>query len=151
MKCPYCGHADTQVKDSRVGDDGTSIRRRRCCRKCQTRFNTIEYVQSRDFIVVKKSGDRVPFERAKLTKSILLALRKRDIPQEKIDQLVSSIVRKLEMRGDHEVQSAEIGKLVMDSLFAMDKVAYVRYASVYKNFTKPDDFKAFITKLLGRK
>ncbi len=151
MKCPYCGHADTQVKDSRVGDDGASIRRRRCCRKCQARFNTIEYVQSRDFIVVKKSGDRVPFERAKLTKSILLALRKRDIPQEKIDQLVSSIVLKLEVRGDHEVMSSDIGKLVMDALFAMDKVAYVRYASVYKNFTKPDDFKAFITKLLGRK
>lgn len=151
MKCPYCGSMETQVKDSRVGDDGLSIRRRRCCAKCQSRFSTVEHVQSRDFIVVKKNGVRVPFEREKVTKSILLALRKRDIPKEKIDQLVSSIVRKLEMRGDHEVPSSDIGKLVMDSLFVMDKVAYVRYASVYKNFTKPDDFKSFIAKLIGHK
>lgn len=151
MKCPFCGCSDTQVKDSRPSEDGASIRRRRCCSECEGRFTTFEYIQSRDLIVIKKNDIRVPFEREKLHRSIQLALRKREIDSEKIDQTVNAIVRQLEERGENEIPSSEIGELVMDSLLKIDKVAYIRYVSVYKNFTTMDDFKEFAIKLTEEK
>ena len=151
MRCPFCSCPDTQVKDSRVSDDGSSIRRRRSCPKCGSRFTTIEHIQMRDLIVVKKNDVRVPFEREKLYKSILLAIRKRQIDNDKVDQLVNRIVRQLESSGDSEIKSSVIGELVMDELLALDKVAYVRYASVYKNFTNPQDFEEFAAKLTRKK
>jgi len=151
MRCPFCSCPDTQVKDSRVSDDGSSIRRRRSCPKCGSRFTTIEHIQMRDLIVVKKNDVRVPFEREKLYKSILLALRKRQIENDKVDQLVNRIVRQLEGSGEAEIKSSTIGELVMDELLALDKVAYVRYASVYKNFTNPEDFEEFAAKLTKKK
>jgi len=151
MRCPFCSCPDTQVKDSRVSDDGSSIRRRRSCPKCGSRFTTIEHIQMRDLIVVKKNDVRVPFEREKLYKSILLAIRKRQIDNDKVDQLVNRIVRQLESSGDSEIKSSVIGELVMDELLALDKVAYVRYASVYKNFTNPEDFEEFAAKLTRKK
>ena len=151
MRCPFCSCPDTQVKDSRVSEDGLSIRRRRSCPKCGSRFTTIEHIQMRDLIVVKKNDVRVPFEREKLYKSILLALRKRQIDQDKVDQLVNRIIRQLETSGDSEIKSSVIGELVMNELLALDKVAYVRYASVYKNFTNPEDFEEFAAKLTRKK
>ena len=151
MKCPFCGCADTQVKDSRPSEDDSVIRRRRECTKCHARFTTAETVQLRELIVVKRNGTRVPFERDKLAHSILLALRKRDIQIEKIDQLVGSIVRRLEQQGETEIRSAEIGSFVMEALLELDKVAYIRYASVYKNFEQPKDFEDFVTKLIGKR
>ena len=151
MRCPFCSCPDTQVKDSRVSDDGSSIRRRRSCPKCGSRFTTIEHIQMRDLIVVKKNDVRVPFEREKLYRSILLAIRKRQIDNDKVDQLVNRIVRQLESSGDSEIKSSVIGELVMDELLALDKVAYVRYASVYKNFTNPEDFEEFAAKLTRKK
>ena len=151
MRCPFCSCSDTQVKDSRVSDDGSSIRRRRSCPKCGSRFTTIEHIQMRDLIVVKKNDVRVPFEREKLYKSILLAIRKRQIDNDKVDQLVNRIVRQLESSGESEIKSSVIGELVMDELLALDKVAYVRYASVYKNFTNPEDFEEFAAKLTRKK
>lgn len=147
MHCPFCGHPATQVKDTRVSDDGTSIRRRRSCLKCGARFTTFEHVQLRDLIVIKKNNVRVPFEREKLYQSILLAVGKRDIAHSKIEQLTNSIVHELESRSEPEIRSSDIGELVMESLLALDKVAYVRYASVYKNFTKTEDFEEFVAKL----
>lgn len=151
MRCPFCSCPDTQVKDSRVSEDGSSIRRRRSCPKCGSRFTTIEHIQMRDLIVIKKNDVRVPFEREKLYKSILLALRKRQIDSDKVDQLVNRIVRQLESSGDVEIKSSVIGELVMDELLDLDKVAYVRYASVYKNFTNPEDFEEFASKLTRNK
>ena len=151
MKCPFCGCADTQVKDSRPSEDDTMIRRRRECTKCHARFTTAETVQLRDLIVVKRNGTRVPFERDKLARSILLALRKRDIQLDKVDQLVNSIVRRLEQLGENEIKSTEIGAFVMEALLQLDKVAYIRYASVYKNFEEPKDFEDFVNKLTGKK
>ena len=151
MRCPFCRSPDTQVKDSRVSEDGCTIRRRRSCPKCGSRFTTLEHVQMRDLIVVKKNDVRVPFEREKLCKSILLAISKRDIDMELVDQLVNRIVRRLESGNDPEVKSSMIGELVMEELFALDKVAYVRYASVYKNFTNPQDFEDFISSLMRKK
>ena len=151
MRCPFCKCPDTQVKDSRVSEDGSSIRRRRSCPKCGSRFTTIEHIQMRDLIVIKKNDVRVPFEREKLYKSILLALRKRQIDSDKVDQLVNRIVRQLESSGDSEIKSSVIGELVMEELLALDKVAYVRYASVYKNFTNPQDFEEFAAKLTRKK
>ena len=147
MKCPFCRFDDTHVKDSRVSEDGYSIRRRRSCPKCGSRFTTMEHIQMRDLIVVKKNDVRVPFERDKLYKSILLALSKRDVGAEKIDLLVNKIVRQLESLGNSEIKSSFIGEMVMDELLALDKIAYVRYASVYKNFTKTQDFEEFAAKL----
>lgn len=151
MKCPFCSYTDTKVKDSRVSEDGYSIRRRRSCPKCGARFTTLEHVQMRDLVVVKKNGVRVPFEREKLYKSVLLAVGKRDVGVDQIDMLVNRIVRQLDGAGDPEIKSSDIGELVMDELLSLDKVAYVRYASVYKNFTKTQDFEEFAAKLTRKK
>jgi transcriptional repressor NrdR len=139
MRCPFCAHEDSQVKDSRPSEDGAAIRRRRQCEGCGARFTTFERVQLRDLIVVKKDGKREPFDRAKLERSIAIACRKRDIAPERIDRLISSIQRQLETRGD-EVQAVHIGEAVMDGLNAIDHVAYIRFASVYKDFSEPGDF-----------
>ena len=151
MKCPFCSHADTQVKDSRVSEDGYTIRRRRSCPKCGSRFTTLEHIQMRDLVVVKKNDVRVPFDREKLYKSLLLALSKRQIDHDKIDQLVNRIVRQLEGLNAPEIKSSTIGELVMTELLSLDKVAYVRYASVYKNFTNPQDFEEFVANLTPKK
>jgi transcriptional repressor NrdR len=139
MRCPFCAHEDSQVKDSRPSEDGAAIRRRRQCEGCGARFTTFERVQLRDLIVVKKEGEREPFDREKLARSIAVACRKRDIPPDRIDRLVSSIQRQLETRGD-EVTTTRIGEAVMDGLKALDHVAYIRFASVYKDFSEPGDF-----------
>ena len=139
MRCPFCSHEDSQVKDSRPSEDGAAIRRRRQCEGCGARFTTFERVQLRDLIVVKKEGKREPFERSKLERSIAIACRKRDIEPARIDQLISGIQRQLETTGD-EVTAAQIGEAVMHGLKALDHVAYIRFASVYKDFTEPGDF-----------
>lgn len=146
MRCPYCGSPDTQVKDSRPAEDQAAIRRRRVCPDCGGRFTTFERVQLRDLTVVKRSGRRVPFERDKLARSIEVALRKRAVGPERIERLASGIVRRLESAGESEVTSEEIGALVMEGLRALDDVAYVRFASVYKDFRDARDFE----ELLGR-
>ena len=148
MRCPFCGKTASQVKDSRPSEDGTSIRRRRSCPACGGRFTTFEYIQSQDLVVVKKNDVRVPFEREKLCRSIHLALRKRDIDEQRMDRLVAEIIQALEEKGEVEIRSSEIGELVMNALLKIDKVAYVRYASVYKNFTTMEDFKDFAAKLM---
>ncbi len=140
MRCPFCQNEDTQVKDSRPTEDGACIRRRRLCEKCGSRFTTFERVQLRDLVVVKKSGRKVPFEREKLTRSIWVALRKRPIEPEQIEQLVSGIVRRLESQGESEIPSDQIGELAMEALANTDPVAYVRYASVYRDFGEAADF-----------
>src|SRR4051794_5617648 len=139
MRCPFCAHENSQVKDSRPSEDGAAIRRRRQCEACGARFTTFERVQLRDLVVVKKDGEREPFARDKLARSIAIACRKRDISPERIDRLISSIQRQLETRGD-EVKTGEIGEAVMDGLKAIDHVAYIRFASVYKDFSEPGDF-----------
>jgi transcriptional repressor NrdR len=139
VRCPFCTHEASQVKDSRPSEDGASIRRRRQCEACGARFTTFERVQLRDLIVVKKAGEREPFERAKLERSVALACRKRDIPADRIERLITSIQRQLETRGD-EVTTTQIGEAVMDGLKALDHVAYIRFASVYKDFSEPGDF-----------
>ena len=139
MRCPFCAHEDSQVKDSRPSEDGAAIRRRRQCEGCGARFTTFERVQLRDLTVVKKDGKREPFDRAKLERAIGHACRKRDLPSEKIDRLVSGIQRRLETQGD-EVNSVQIGEAVMVGLKALDHVAYIRFASIYKDFTDPGDF-----------
>ena len=139
MRCPFCAHEASQVKDSRPSEDGAAIRRRRQCEACGARFTTFERVQLRDLTVAKKDGEREPFDREKLARSIAIACRKRDIPAERLDRLVSSIQRQLETRGD-EVKASEIGEAVMDGLRALDHVAYIRFASVYKDFSEPGDF-----------
>jgi transcriptional repressor NrdR len=139
MRCPFCAHEDSQVKDSRPSEDGTAIRRRRQCEACGQRFTTFERVQLRDLTVVKKDGKREPFDREKLARAIGHATRKRDIPADKIDQLVTGIQRRLETQGD-EVSSARIGEAVMAGLKALDHVAYIRFASIYRDFSEPGDF-----------
>ncbi len=139
MRCPFCAHEASQVKDSRPSEDGAAIRRRRQCEACGARFTTFERVQLRDLVVVKKDGEREPFDREKLARSIAIACRKRDIPADRLDRLISSIQRQLETRGD-EVKASEIGEAVMDGLKALDHVAYIRFASVYKDFSEPGDF-----------
>lgn len=151
MKCPFCGCPDTQVKDSRPNEDATMIRRRRECPKCHARFTTSETVQLRELIVIKKDGSRKAFDRDKLLRSIVLAVRKRDVTLEQVEQLVNHIVRLLEQSGEAEIQSAEIGRYAMQSLLNLDKVAYIRYASVYKNFTTTRDFEDFVKNLTGRR
>ncbi|TDQ66140.1 transcriptional repressor NrdR [Maritalea mobilis] len=147
MRCPYCGNQDTQVKDSRPTEDYNSIRRRRVCSGCGGRFTTFERVQLRDIVVAKKSGRKVPFDREKLARSISTALRKREVEPERVERLISGVVRRLESLGDGEVPSETIGLLVMDGLKELDDVAFVRFASVYKNFSAADDFKAFLSTL----
>ncbi|MBA2466459.1 MAG: transcriptional repressor NrdR [Sphingomonas sp.] len=139
MRCPFCAHEDSQVKDSRPSEDGAAIRRRRQCEACGARFTTFERVQLRELTVVKKTGEREPFDRAKLERSIAIACRKRDIAPDRIERMISSIQRQLETRGD-EVRAVQIGEAVMDGLNAIDHVAYIRFASVYKEFTEPGDF-----------
>jgi transcriptional repressor NrdR len=147
MKCPYCGGLETQVKDSRPTDDATSIRRRRACPDCGGRFTTFERVQLRELTVVKRSGRRVAFDRDKLQRSIEIALRKRPVPEERIERLVNGLVRQVESLGENEVASEQIGQLVMDGLKALDDVAYVRFASVYRNFREAKDFEAVLGEL----
>ena len=139
MRCPFCAHEDSQVKDSRPSEDGASIRRRRQCEACGARFTTFERVQLRDLTIVKKNGEKEPFDRAKLERSIATACRKRDVTPEQLERLVSSIQRQLETQGD-EVTTTQIGEAVMDGLKALDHVAYIRFASVYKDFSEPGDF-----------
>nr|WP_295885453.1 transcriptional regulator NrdR [uncultured Devosia sp.] len=147
MRCPYCGNDDTQVKDSRPTEDSGAIRRRRVCNGCGGRFTTFERVQLRDLTVVKKSGRKVPFDREKLAKSVYTALRKRSVETERTERMISGIVRQLESLGDVEVTSDQIGEYVMDGLKGLDDVAFVRFASVYKNFSAADDFRDFLAEL----
>src|SRR3990170_5442271 len=139
MRCPFCAHDSSQVKDSRPSEDNAAIRRRRQCEACGARFTTFERVQLRDLVVVKKTGERETFDRDKLSRSITIACRKRDVAPERIDRMISSIQRQLETRGD-EVTTTQIGEAVMDGLKAIDHVAYIRFASVYKDFSEPGDF-----------
>ena len=143
MRCPFCSHENSQVKDSRPTEDGASIRRRRQCEECSARFTTFERVQLRDLRVVKAGNRRQPFDRTKLERSIAIACRKRPVPQERIDRLVSSLQRQIETSGDSEIASTRIGELVMDGLKALDPVAYIRFASVYKDFREARDFEEF--------
>ncbi|MBX7526698.1 transcriptional regulator NrdR [Qipengyuania vesicularis] len=143
MRCPFCAHDDSQVKDSRPTEDATSIRRRRQCSKCGARFTTFERVQLREVTVVKSNDRREGFERGKLEQSISLACRKRDVKQEQIDQLVSGIQRQVETAGEAEIPSKKIGELVMDGLRQLDSVAYIRFASVYRDFSEARDFEEF--------
>ncbi len=149
MRCPFCGHDDTQVKDSRPTEDGSAIRRRRACAGCGQRFSTVERVQLREIMVVKSDGTRQLFDRDKLARSVRIALRKRPVDEERIEQIVNGIVRKLEASGEADVTSAMIGSIVMDTLKQIDAVAYVRFASVYRNFTEAKDFEEFLGGLDG--
>ena len=144
MRCPFCGFADTQVKDSRPTEDGSAIRRRRVCTECNGRFTTFERVQMRELTVVKRNNRRVPFDRDKLMRSIQIALRKRPVDPERVERLVSGIVRQLEAAGESEIPAENIGRIVMEALKALDDVAYVRFASVYRNFREPKDFEQLI-------
>lgn len=143
MRCPFCAHDNSQVKDSRPSEDGAAIRRRRQCESCAARFTTFERIQLREVTVVKSANRRENFDRSKLEKSISLACRKRAIGQERMDQLVSGIQRQLETSGENEVPSQRIGEMVMDGLRQIDSVAYIRFASVYKDFTEAKDFEEF--------
>jgi transcriptional repressor NrdR len=147
MRCPFCGHDDTQVKDSRPTEDNTAIRRRRYCPSCGARFTTFERIQLRELTVIKKGGERVPFDRDKLARSISIATRKRPVEPERVERLINSIVRRLESAGENEVTSEMIGELVMEGLAALDPVAYVRFASVYRNFREAKDFEDFVGKI----
>ncbi|MDD7313001.1 MAG: transcriptional regulator NrdR [bacterium] len=147
MKCPFCGCNDTQVKDSRNADDDTAVRRRRECPECGQRFTTFEHVQLRDLTVVKKNGERVMFDRDKLARSIFLAVRKRPVSPERVEKIVNSIQRRLESTGENEILSTRIGELVMEALAALDHVAYIRFASVYRDFREPKDFEEFLETL----
>ncbi|MBP7066191.1 transcriptional regulator NrdR [Ferrovibrio sp.] len=149
MRCPFCGNDDTQVKDSRPTEDNSAIRRRRFCPNCAARFTTFERIQLRELTVVKKNGLKVPFDRDKLARSIQIATRKRPVDPERIERLINGIVRRLESSGESEINSDQIGALVMDGLAALDKVAYVRFASVYRNFREAKDFEDFIGSLSG--
>lgn len=144
MRCPFCQNEDTQVKDSRPTEDGAAIRRRRQCDKCGSRFTTFERVQLRELVVLKRSGRRTPFDREKLARSIQIALRKRPIDPDQIEQMISGIVRRLESQGENEVRSDQIGEMVMEALAGVDPVGYVRYASVYRDFREVGDFADFI-------
>jgi len=144
MRCPFCSSEDTQVKDSRPAEEGAAIRRRRQCLSCGQRYTTFERVQLRDLTVVKRSGRRVRFDREKLLRSVLVAMQKRPMERDQIEQLVSSIVRRLEGEGEMDISSERIGQKVMEALSNLDPVAYVRYASVYKDFTESSDFARFI-------
>ena len=147
MRCPFCGHPESQVKDSRPSEDGAAIRRRRLCPECGGRFTTFERVQLRELLVVKKSGRKVPFDRDKLARSVGTALRKRDVEPERVERMISGVVRQLESLGEAEISSDQIGEFVMEGLKGLDDVAFVRFASVYKNFSAADDFRSFLTEL----
>ena len=147
MRCPFCGKDDTQVKDSRASEDGATIRRRRLCTSCGSRFTTFERIQLRDLIVAKSNGQKETFDRDKMYRSLSLALRKRNIETEKIEKIVNAIVRKLENTGEGEIKTALIGQYIMEALANLDQVAYVRFASVYKNFREVKDFEDFLGNL----
>ena len=149
MRCPYCGSTNTQVKDSRPTEDHAAIRRRRVCSDCSGRYTTFERVQLRELAVVKRSGRRVPFDRDKLMRSVQVALRKRSVEPERIERMVSGIVRRLENMGEGDINSQTVGKLVMEGLKGLDDVAYVRFASVYKNFREARDFEILLGELTG--
>ncbi len=149
MRCPFCGNDDTQVKDSRPAEDNSAIRRRRFCPACGSRFTTFERVQLRELTVLKKNDQRVPFDRDKLARSIITATRKRPVEPERVDRMINGIVRRLESLGESEINSTTIGELVMEALASLDQVAYVRFASVYKNFREARDFEAFIGEMGG--
>jgi transcriptional repressor NrdR len=144
MRCPFCGEADTQVKDSRPTDDNSAIRRRRFCAACGQRFTTIERVQLRELTVVKADQRRVAFDRDKLMRSVRIALRKRPVDEDRIERIVNGIVRKMEASGETEIKSHDVGELVMETLKEVDTVAYVRFASVYRDFREAKDFEAFL-------
>ncbi|MEK9679086.1 MAG: transcriptional regulator NrdR [Rhodospirillaceae bacterium] len=144
MRCPFCGHPDTQVKDSRPTEDNAAIRRRRSCSECGARWTTFERVQLRELTISKKEGKKEPFEREKLTRSLKIALQKRPVDEEQIERICNSIQRRLESLGESEVPSKVIGEMVMDVLADLDTVAYVRFASVYRNFREAKDFEAFV-------
>ena len=144
MRCPFCGHAESQVKDSRPSEDSAAIRRRRMCPECEGRFTTFERVQLRELTILKRSGRRTPFERDKLARSIAIATRKRPVEPERIERMISAIVRQLESMGETELSSSVIGELVMKQLKALDDVAYVRYASVYRDFREAGEFATFL-------
>jgi len=147
MRCPYCGALDTQVKDSRPTEDASSIRRRRICSDCGGRFTTFERVQLRDLVVVKKNGRRAPFDRDKLYRSVEVALRKRAVSAERVERMINGIVRQLESQGDADIPTQLIGELVMEGLKGLDDVAYVRFASVYRNFREARDFNTIVGEL----
>ncbi|MEM7568652.1 MAG: transcriptional regulator NrdR [Pseudomonadota bacterium] len=144
MRCPFCGNEDTQVKDSRPTEDASAIRRRRSCTACGARFTTFERVQLRELTVVKRSGRKVPFEREKLERSINISLRKRPVEPERVERMINGLVRRLESMGESEISADVIGQLAMEGLESLDKVAYVRFASVYKNFREAKDFEDFV-------
>ena len=144
MRCPYCNYIDTQVKDSRPTEDNSVIRRRRSCPQCGARFTTFERVQLRDLMVKKRDGKKVEFDRDKLARSIIIAFRKRPVDSERIEQMITGIVRRLESSGDSEILSSDIGEMVMETLSDIDQVAYVRFASVYRNFREARDFEKFV-------
>lgn len=150
MRCPYCGSEDTQVKDSRPAEDGAAIRRRRICPDCGGRFTTFERVQLRELMVVKKTGRKAPFDRDKLSKSFEIALRKRPVDRDRIDRAVSGIVRRLESSGETEISSEEIGLQVLEALKALDDVGFVRYASVYRDFSHVDDFEKILAEVAAK-
>ena len=149
MRCPFCSNADTQVKDSRASEDNSAIRRRRACPDCGGRFTTFERVQLRELSVLKRSGRRTPFDRDKLARSVQVALRKRPVEQERIERMISGVVRQLESLGESEIKSEQIGELVMEGLKTLDDVAYVRFASVYRNFREAKDFENLLGELSG--
>jgi len=144
MRCPFCGHAESQVKDSRPSEDGAAIRRRRACPECGGRFTTFERVQLRELTILKRSGRRSPFDREKLVRSISLAMQKRPVDAERIERMINGIVRQLESMGETELPSSTVGEMVMKALKALDDVAYVRYASVYRDFKETSDFAKFL-------
>jgi transcriptional repressor NrdR len=147
MRCPFCAHEDSQVKDSRPSEDGAAIRRRRQCEACGARFTTFERVQLRDLSVVKKDGKREPFDRDKLARSIYVALRKRPVEPERVERIINSLVRQMESSGETEIPSDMIGELVMEALSTLDQVAYIRFASVYRNFREAKDFGEFVGRI----
>ena len=149
MRCPFCLHNDTQVKDSRPTEDNAAIRRRRFCVDCGSRFTTFERVQLRDLMILKKNGQRVPFERDKLIRSVQLACRKRPVDETRVERVVKGIQRRLESSGESEIRSETVGELVMEALSNLDPVAYVRFASVYKNFREARDFEDFVGQIGG--
>lgn len=144
MRCPFCGHDESQVKDSRPSEDGAAIRRRRMCPSCEGRFTTFERVQLRELTILKRSGRRTPFDRDKLARSVAIAIRKRPIEPDRVERMISAIVRQLESMGETELPSSTIGELMMKHLKQLDDVAYVRYASVYRDFRETEDFARFL-------
>ncbi|MBT3764636.1 MAG: transcriptional repressor NrdR [Rhodospirillaceae bacterium] len=149
MRCPFCHHDDTQVKDSRPTEDNSAIRRRRFCLACGSRFTTFERVQLRELTVVKSNGEKVPFDRDKVARSLSIALRKRPVDEDRIERIVNSIQRRLETLGESEIATRVVGEMIMDQLADLDQVAYVRFASVYRNFREAKDFGEFVGKLDG--